>query len=122
MAGICLYVVPVSVAPWRVHYWVVVFQPRTAAMETLDSFPLKFKVTMCCTRLSSLPDGVQSVSPPSRSTSLHWSRLRPGTPPLPLYLLWSRQLRRLPQTPSPSTPSFPAPPLLMLLPPSMAGM
>ena len=43
------------------------FQPRTAAMETLDSVPLKFKVTMCCTRLSSLPDGVQSVSPPPRS-------------------------------------------------------
>ena len=45
-------------------------------MGTLDSVPLKFKVTTCCTRLSSLPDGVQSVSPPPRSTPLHSAPLR----------------------------------------------
>ena len=35
---------------------------------TLDSVPLKYKFTTCCTRLSSLPGGVQEVSPPPHST------------------------------------------------------
>ena len=92
---------PVSVAAYRVHYWVVEFQPRTAAMGTLDSVPLKLKVDTFCARLFSQPDEGQSVSlPPPRSTPLHWTRSRPGTPPS-LCLPRSLPLRRLPLTLSP---------------------
>ena len=93
-------------APYRVHYWVVVFQPRTAATGALDSVPLKFKFTTCCTRLSYLPDGVQSVSPPPCSTPFHWSCLRLGTTP-PLRLLRSHLLRCLTRNPSPSNAFVP---------------
>ena len=69
---VCLSVGPVSVAPYRVHYWVVVFQPRTAAIGILDSVPLEFKVTTFCTCLRSLTNGVQkcSYSAPLRSAPL----------------------------------------------------
>ena len=60
-------------------------------METLDSAPLNFKFTTCCTRLSYTPDGVQRVSPPPRSTPLHSAPLR-STPlhSAPLELLAPR--------------------------------
>ena len=34
--------VPASVTPKRVKYWVVEVHPRTAAITSLDSVPLKF--------------------------------------------------------------------------------
>ena len=81
--------------------------PEQRLCGTLDSVPLKFKVTTFCTRLRSLPDGVRGVSPPPLSTPLHWSRLRPGMPHPPC-LSRSR----------PSTPLFLTPPLMLLLSPS----
>ena len=33
---------PASMTPQFVQYWVVEFQPRTAAIRSLDSVPLKF--------------------------------------------------------------------------------
>ena len=50
-------------------------------MGTLESSPVKFKVTTFCTRLCSLPDGGQSVSlPPPRSTPPHSAPLDPLAP------------------------------------------
>ena len=92
--------------------------PEQRLCVPLNSVPLKFKVTTYCTCLISLPGGVRRVSPPPRSTPLHWSRLRPGTPPPPCVSRSRPLCRCLPRTPSLSTLLFPAPPLLLLLPPS----
>ena len=42
--GCCSSFGLVSVTPYRVHYRVVEFQPRTAAIRSLDAVPLKFIV------------------------------------------------------------------------------
>ena len=46
---------PVTVAPQHVHYWVVEFEPRTAAIRTLDSVPLNVIVTTSVSAVASCP-------------------------------------------------------------------
>ena len=115
----CLSVGLVSMAPYLIHYWVVVFQSQNSGYVghyNLSLLSLKF--TTFCTHLRSPPDGVRGVSPPPRSIPIHWSRLRPGTPPPPCLSRSHPLCWRLPRTPSPSTPLLLDPPLLLLLPPS----
>ena len=96
--------------PYRVQYWVVEFQPRTAAIRALDSFPLKFKVYYVVPAVIPRPSKVWAQS---SSAPLHLTRSLPETPPRLLL-----RPRSAPRPTPPLTPSM----ISLLIPPPVSAL